>query len=280
MKYLIQLAVITIFISSCGRPKDAVLVTLQPTDADTINYVYSSSQISSMGSSKHGANIERELNIRLKNLFKPLSPGDILHVAYFDGISIYQNMPGSGINSFNTDFPDSIEGNSAAMLLQNFKKLIGKNATASYSEFGMRKNDNQKALFDDVGSSEVTDFILNHPLVFNLKDGYFWKDKTWKEKGVFKEAGINFNTKTTFEVLSVNDNSIVIKSTSSAEPAKENRPFELTAKAKLNAQYYLNRKTGLLDSCNWQENFDILAIKGSTNIPIINNRNSSLKKVN
>ena len=264
---------------SCGRPKDAVFVKIQPLDNDTFIYQYHSTQTSNMGEKKHSASIERNLAIRFNSYLGKENNGEIKLQLVLDGVSMYQKMPGSGVNSFNTDFEDSIEGPSAKMLLNNFKKFKGSSILAKYDSLGNVKNENQRLVYDKIGSSEMSDFLINHPIIFNLNDGYFWKDKTWKSTGIFKEAGINFNINTTFKVTKIDENNIYISSSSETSPIKEDRNFELTATSQISGDYTINRRTGLIDKCEWIETFDILAVKDGTNVPIVTKRVSSLEIV-
>jgi hypothetical protein len=264
-------------IVGCGRPKDAVYVKLQPTENDTLTYQYQAIQTSNMGGNKHAATIERKMGIRFNVAAQKEKNNDITFHLILKGVSMYQKMPGSGVNSFDTDYEDSIEGPSAKMLLNNFMKFKGSSSFAKYDSLGEIKSENQQLIYEKIGSSEMTDFLINHPMIFNLNDGYFWKDRIWKKEGTFKEAGINFKLKTTFKVTKIDEGYVYISSNSEASPIKEERNFELTATSKISGNYTINRKTGLIEKCEWTEAFDILAVKEGTNVPMITTRTSTLE---
>ncbi len=279
MKNTILILLATLFFVSCGRPKDAVFVKLQPTDSDTFIYQYQSNQTSNMGENKHGATIERRLGIRFKSIMTKNKSDEINIQLILDGVSMYQKMPGSGVNSFNTDYQDSIEGGSSKMLLNNFMKFVGSNTFNLFDSLGKIKDQNQQAVYDKIGSSEMSDFLINHPIVLGLDDGYFWKGKSWQNESLFKEAGINFLVSTTNNVSNIDDNFVYISSISKVEPSNEDRNFELTATADIKNNYSINRKTGLIEKCSWTELFDIIAVKDGVNVPINTKRISTLSIV-
>lgn len=276
MKNIVLLFICAIVIIGCGRPKDAVYVSLQPPENDTLTYQYLAVQTSNMGGNKHAATIERNMGIRFNVSTQKEKNNEINFHLVLAGVSMYQKMPGSGVNSFDTDNEDSIEGPSAKMLLNNFIKFKGSSSFAKYDSLGNIKNENQQLIYEKIGSSEMTDFLINHPLILNLNDGYFWKDRTWKKEGIFKEAGINFKLNSTYKVTKIDENYIYISSSSEATPVKEERSFELTAASQISGNYTINRNTGLIEKCEWTEAFDILAVKEGTNVPMITKRISTL----
>ena len=277
MKNTILLLATTLLLISCSRPKDAIFVKLQPVDNDTFIYQFHSNQTSNMGENKHSATIERNLAIRFNAFLQQTKNEEIKLQLILTGVSMYQKMPGSGINSFNTDYEDSIEGPSAKMLLNNFIKFKGSSTFAIYDSLGNIKSENQQLVYDKIGSSEMSDFLINHPIILNLNDGYFWKDRTWKSNGEFKEAGIKFNLTTTYIVSNIDDTHVYISSNSEASPSKEERNFELTAQSNLKGNIKINRKTGLIEKSEWEETFDILAVKNGVNVPVVTNRKSTLE---
>lgn len=264
----IQVVWAILCLCGCHINRTEYAISLQPHPGDTMKMECFYTYDANLSQDAHGGKINRTMNLDFNLNAESGNVNQTTFQLTPTRLQMFQNIPGSGLQSIDTDKKDSSTGYAARMTLQQFEPMLNRTFILISDSLANITDNRWNAAVKRSGISDLYSFFENHPIHIGLDDGVWYSGKTWKNEISFTEAGIEMKGHVIYTVDSCNNDVCILKAEKKITPPEKHQDFSLSGKIVITGDLKLSRKTGMIEYQLWKENVQLEIKKEAEIIPV------------